>query len=88
MEYSSSDNMCVGGGGVSETPHHVEFMLFFLCIKNVFFFLILFYMTGFLFVVVDQTALELRDLPAFAFQVQGLKACTTTTCKNICSEGF
>jgi hypothetical protein len=27
---------------------------------------------------VDQAGLELRDLPAFAFQVLGLKVCTTT----------
>jgi hypothetical protein len=45
-----------------------------------------FFYTEFLYValaildfVVDQAGLELRDLPASASQVPGLKVCTTTT---------
>lgn len=41
-----------------------------------------FFETGFLcvaLVILDQTSLELRDLPASASQVLELKACATTT---------
>jgi hypothetical protein len=55
-----------------------------------FFFLFWFFETGFLCVAlavlerhsVDQAGLELRNLPASASQVLGLKACATTPGKN------
>jgi hypothetical protein len=37
---------------------------------------------------VDQTGLELRNLPASASQVLGLKVCTTTTQQNWTSENY
>jgi hypothetical protein len=68
-------------GYVSQRGHFFFFFLFFV-------FVCLFFETGFLCVAlavlelahfVDQAGLELRNPPASASQVLGLKACATTT---------
>jgi hypothetical protein len=69
----------MGTGNLNPGPLEEQLILFF------FFFFFWFFETGFLCVAqaaleftVDQAGLELRNPPASASRVLGLKACTTT----------